>query len=72
FTIGTAINEAPSLTSSGSTLAVLVWNLMGGETPNFRLASAVSLVILTMVLLLNISVKIIISLTRKNKAKKVV
>lgn len=71
FTIGTAINEAPSLTSSGSTLAVLVWNLMGGETPNFRLASAVSLVILTMVLLLNISVKIIVSLTRKNKAKKV-
>lgn len=72
FTIGTVVNEAPALTSNGSTLAVLIWNLMGGETPNFRLASAVSLVILAMVLILNISVKIIVGLTRKEEIKKVV
>lgn len=71
FTIGTAVNEAPSLTGSGSTLAVLIWNLMGGETPNFRLASAVSLVILAIVLILNITVKIIVGFTRKEETKKV-
>lgn len=72
FTIGTAVNEAPNLTSGGSTLAVLIWNLMGGETPNFRLASAVSLVILALVLILNITVKIIVGLTQNKKTEKVV
>lgn len=59
YTMGTFISDSPSLTTSGTSLAVHIWSLMSGEQPNFELASAISIIILIFVLILNISVKLI-------------
>lgn len=66
FTIGVAVNDQPGISQSGSTLAVFVWSVMSGEQPKLGLAAAVSIVILTLVLLINLTVKILVhSLDRK-------
>lgn len=59
YTMGTFISDYPSLLSQGTTLSVHIWSVMSGEQPNFQLASAISLIILIIVLSLNIFVKII-------------
>lgn len=59
YTMGTYVNDYPTLTSQGTSLAVHIYNIMSSEQPNFELASAISIVILVFVLLLNISVKLI-------------
>lgn len=58
YTMGTYVNDTPALTSQGTSLAVHIYNIMSSEQPNFELASAISIVILVFVLLLNISVKL--------------
>lgn len=68
FTMGTAIQDKVSVTGGATSLAVHIWVLMGGENPNFRLASAISIIILVFVLLLNITVKLIVS--RFNQSEK--
>lgn len=59
YTIGTVVNDNPKLNTGGTTLAVQIWKEMSGEQPNIELASAISLVILILVLVLNIIVKFI-------------
>lgn len=66
YTMGTYVNDAPALLSQGTSLAVHIYNIMSSEQPNFELASAISIVILVFVLLLNISIKLLSK--RFNKA----
>lgn len=66
YTMGTFINDSPSLMTQGTSLAVHIWSVMSGEQPNFELASAISIIILIFVLCLNIIVKVLSK--RLNKA----
>ncbi len=59
LTIGTAVSDAPSLGKSGTTLAVHIWSIMGGETPNVALACAISIIILLTVLILSLLTKLV-------------
>lgn len=59
YTMGTFVNDSPTLTGQGTSLAVHIWSVMSGEQPNFELASAISIILLIFVLFLNISVKLI-------------
>jgi phosphate transport system permease protein len=59
FVLGTTINDHVTLGSPSTTLAVQIWSIMGGEVANFELASAISLIILAVVLILNLIVKYI-------------
>lgn len=69
FTMGTAIQDSPSIGSGATSLAVQIYVLMGGENPNFQLASAISIVILILVLALNLTVKVVSALSdKKGKA----
>ncbi len=66
YTMGTAVVDNPKILEPATSLAVQIWSAMSGEQPNFELASAISIVILVLVLGLNIFVKIITShLNRK-------
>ena len=66
YAMGTYVNDTPELLSQGTSLAVHIYNIMSSEQPNFELASAISLVILIFVLVLNISIKLLSK--RFNKA----
>lgn len=59
YTMGTFINDSPTVLSQGTSLALMIWSFMSGENPNFALASAISIIILAIVLVLNIIVKLI-------------
>lgn len=59
YAVGTAIKDEVILTERSTSLAVHIWSVMAGESPNFELASAIAIIILIMVFLLNIIVKII-------------
>lgn len=59
YTMGTYVNDYPTITSQGTSLAVHIYNIMSSEQPNFELASAISIVILVFVLVLNIAVKLL-------------
>lgn len=59
YTIGAFVNDSPSILEPGASLAVQIYSVMSGEQPNFELACAISLIILVIVLLLNISVKLV-------------
>lgn len=59
YTMGTFINDQPGILTQGTSLAVHIWSIMSGEQPNFELASAISIIILIFVLILNFSIKII-------------
>lgn len=59
YTMGTYVNDTPTLTSQGTSLAVQIYNIMSSEQPNFELACAISIVILVFVLILNIAVKLL-------------
>ena len=65
YTMGTFINDDPALLKGGTSLAVQIWSVMGGEQPNFQLACAISIVILAIVLVMNISVKFLANHLRK-------
>lgn len=65
YTMGTYVNDTPQLLSQGTSLAVHIYNIMSSEQPNFELASAISIVILIFVLVLNITVKLISKKLRK-------
>lgn len=66
YTMGTYISDKPELLKGATSLAVQIWSIMNGDQPNFGLASAISIIILVMVLGMNIGVKV---LTR-SKVKK--
>lgn len=59
FVVGSQVSDSVSVNKGATTLATHIWNLLGGENPNYELACSISIVILMMVLLLNIIVKII-------------
>lgn len=59
YTMGTFISDKPQLDQGATTLAVQIWSLMSGEQPNFELSSTISIIILAIVLLLNVTVKLI-------------
>lgn len=59
FVVGSQVFDSVSVNKGATTLATHIWNLLGGENPNYELACSISIVILMMVLWLNIIVKII-------------
>lgn len=59
YAVGTAIKDQIILTERSTSLAVHIWSIMSGEVPNFELASAISILILIVVLFLSIIVKLI-------------
>lgn len=59
YTMGTFINDTPTLLTQGTSMAVHIWSIMSGEQPNFELASAISIILLIFVFLLNIGVKFV-------------
>lgn len=59
FVVGSQVSDSVSVNKGATTLATHIWNLLGGENPNYKLACSISIVILMMVLLLNIIVKLI-------------
>lgn len=65
YTMGTYVNDTPTLTSQGTSLAVHIYNIMSSEQPNFELACAIAIVILVFVCVLNIIVKMISKRFRK-------
>lgn len=58
YAIGTAIKDEIIITERSTSLAVHIWSVMSGEAPNFELASAISIIILVVVLLMNLTVKL--------------
>lgn len=60
FATGASIvdNVTPT-TPSAATIAVYIWKVMSGETPNVKAAAAASVLILIVVLVLNLLVKIL-------------
>ncbi len=59
FAIGTAVKDDISIFGKSTSLAVHIWSLMTDEPANIELASTIALIILMIVLILNISVKLI-------------
>ena len=59
FVVGSQVSDSVSVNKGATTLATHIWNLLGGENPNYELACSISIVILTMVLILNVIVKIV-------------
>ena len=57
--MGTYISDKPEILKGATSLAVQIWSIMNGDQPNFALASAISIVILVMVLIMNIGVKVL-------------
>lgn len=69
FAMGTLIAATPSLTSANTTLAVHIWYILAGETPQYGQACAISIIILIVVLLLSLSSKLISYLFKKKKER---
>jgi len=59
FAIGTSIKDDVYLTDRSTSLAVHIWSMMTDEPANIELSSTIALIILMMVLVLNISIKLI-------------
>jgi len=59
FAIGTAIKDDISIFGQSTTLSVHIWSMMKDEPANIELSSTIAIIILIIVLLLNISVKLI-------------
>ena len=59
FAIGTYISDHVSLSGQSTTLAVHIWTLMSGDNPNYASACSISIVILIVVFILNLSIKLI-------------
>lgn len=59
FVIGSQVSDTVSIHHGATTLATHIWNLLSGESPNYALACAISIVILIVVCILNTIVKLI-------------
>lgn len=59
FAVGTLIRDEISIFTGSTTLSVHIWSLMKDEPANIELASTIALLILFIVLILNLSVKLI-------------
>lgn len=58
FAIGTYVSDSVSVNKASTTLAVHIWKLMVDEPANVELASTISIIILLIVLVLNLTVKL--------------
>jgi phosphate transport system permease protein len=67
YAASTYIADYVSLNKGSATLAVEIWSLMAGENPNFRLASAISIVILLVVTMLSLTAKLLSRLYLRKK-----
>lgn len=70
FAMGATIGETVSFQSGYSSLAVHIWNVLSGESPAYGQASAIAIIILLTVLILNIGVKLISYFLEKKKGKR--
>ncbi|TNF09021.1 MAG: phosphate ABC transporter permease PstA, partial [Bacillota bacterium] len=59
FAIGTSIKDDITLTGQSTSLAVHIWSMMSDEPANIALSTTIALIILFIVLILNISIKLI-------------
>jgi phosphate transport system permease protein len=59
FAIGTAVKDDITIFGRSTTLAVHIWSLMTDEPANIELASTIALIILMIVLVLNLTVKLV-------------
>lgn len=59
FAIGTAVKDDIRLTEKSTSLAVHIWSMMTDEPANIELSSTIALIILAIVLVLNISIKLL-------------
>lgn len=59
FAIGTAVKDEIGIFSNSTTLSVHIWSLMKDEPANIELASTIALIILIIVLVFNLTVKLI-------------
>lgn len=66
FAVGAVTKDSIALTERSSTLAVHIWVIMGGEAPNFELASAIAIIMLIVVFIINIIVKVFAKRLQKN------
>lgn len=68
YTMGTFISDNPVINGPATSLSLMIWSFMSAEQPNFELACAISIIILSVVLILNIVVKIVGKKLSKNFA----
>jgi phosphate transport system permease protein len=66
FAVGAVTKDNVILTERSSTLAVHIWVIMGGEAPNFELASAIAIIMLVVVFIINLIVKVFAKRLQKN------
>jgi phosphate transport system permease protein len=66
FAVGATISDRIILTERASTLAVHIWIIMGGDSPNFELAAAISIIILSIVFVMNFAIKVISKQFQRN------
>ena len=59
FVMGTAVKDSIDPANGATTLAVHIWTLMSTEPANVELASTIAVIILTIVLILNTTVKLL-------------
>lgn len=59
YAVGAAIKDDIHIGERSTTLAVHIWTVMGGEVPNYELASAIAIIILVVVLSLTLVIKLI-------------
>ncbi len=71
FAIGTAVKDDIRITEKSTSLAVHIWSMMTDEPANIELSSTIALIILAIVLVLNISIKLLSKrMLRKQGVKK--
>lgn len=66
YVVGTVIKDEISIFLGSTSLSVHIWSLMGGESPNLEASSAISIIILVLVLLFSILMKLLL---RQRKVK---
>lgn len=59
FVMGSSIQDDISVTKASTSLAVHIWSIMSGESPNYGAAAAIGIFILIVVLVLSILIKLI-------------
>jgi phosphate transport system permease protein len=60
YVVGTVIKDEISIFQGSTTLSVHIWSLMGGESPNLEASSAISMIILLLVLLFSVLMKLLL------------
>lgn len=67
FVLGTAIKDQVSILEPATSLAVHIFTVMSNEPANVELGTAIAVIILTIVLLLNVSIKLTVYMFDRRK-----